>query len=188
MKLITLLIAVFFSVTTFAADAPRQLRKWMVDPIRIIDGKEEDLRPFFQWHLNGQRGPSPMPEWELLQSTVDQVTNEGLLIRYPTAFVKNVPQKSAVIDNSYIEILAKKSTPFQFITVLGSTRTVRSYDYGAIPTEKRLLEIKAEEEKKKAQEMADKAAAKQAREEAHKKAVDESKAKLDDLRKRNATP
>ena len=169
----------------------QQQRRELSDAIRIINGKEYDLRPLFTWYYTF-KGDSPMPEWRLYFGSVVQVVTDGLLVQakdeggdLALILIRNHPDQSKMYDGARFGAFVFPSEPYQYNSVGGGQKTIRSFDYGHLPDAKRLLEIQKEDEikrKEHAKKLAEEAKAKKA---AHEQAVKDSKKKLEELRKRN---
>jgi hypothetical protein len=131
--------------------------KDLVHPKRVIDGKPVDLSDAIKWakqeiffHYLGawtERSPDFKEKYEKHQALKDslsqfyipggkvqQVVQDGVIMTRGDAWfiVKNYP--FAVVDDQTVNrFLAVPAGRYQYITVLGATKTIRAYDYGRLP-------------------------------------------------------
>ena len=135
----------------------------LMNPLRKRDGKLIDLRRKYQHQeayrrlsvaadaasepnktilLNRRdRMTKPLIEWDLKYGSVLSIADEGILIdfRDDIFFLVNYPKQ--VISDQRIEVYAVEFGTYKYNTVGGSSRTVRSFDYGQLPTPEELAEI-----------------------------------------------
>jgi hypothetical protein len=77
----------------------------------------------------------------LTPAQVKQVTPDGLIVRLNSqediellALLKNHPKQKTAVDGDVIagQLFVIKTSPYQYVDVLGATRTIHSYDMGVI--------------------------------------------------------
>jgi hypothetical protein len=130
------------------------------DPYRKLGGQLYDLTIRFNYALEvatyGQSSTyasRPLTDWDYVRGKAFQSTGAGLLMRVTDEwrndeliFIKNYPR--SVVDDYPVAVFAVRTGNYTYSNAGGSTSTVKAYDYGTIPTEREIEQLKKEAEQK----------------------------------------
>ena len=116
------------------------------DPYRMVGNRLVDLSPLLKWIQAGKQtpgtraftAPNPMPDWKCAQGKVISVTKSGALID-GWGIVTNAPPDKA-ISGEFASLLVIETGTYDYTSVVGSRRRVRSYDYGKVATAEQVKE------------------------------------------------
>jgi hypothetical protein len=116
------------------------------NPIRRSGGTIFDLQPAFAYETNFavrrlHQFERPFPDWKVVYGHVQQVLQDGLLVRAKPTFgnvegliyLTNHPAESVIVDGNPVACFARENGRYQYVSVLGGGKTIPSFDYGSIP-------------------------------------------------------
>lgn len=122
-----------------------------MNPYRKHSTNVYDLGPRILWNelrlFNIPTTEKPLPDWEFVHGKVMQLTADGILFHEyadtdfsmegddELVFIKNFPKNIPVVDGDNMAFYAMQSGRHQYLTALGSSKTIWSYDYGTIPSD-----------------------------------------------------
>jgi len=129
---------------------------WRADssnPIRKLEDKFIDLRPWFRWRDAGVRAyhakqsytlRDPLPDWSIVDGEVQAVTDDMRTIvtrRRDSVILINWPGAKKAVTGDKLTVLAKRAGTMNGRSAGGGLQTLVAFDYGLLPTREELDNI-----------------------------------------------
>jgi TPR repeat protein len=138
------------------------------EPYRKAGEKTYDLTPLFDYmkrlvddpdFAKSARRPEEYDNWSVVFGTVLQILDDdGILLKkyqspdfvgdWQTVRLKNFPRGKSLVDGKKLAVFAYFDGRYSYSNTGGARSTVESYDYGKIPSEDEVRELKAEADKR----------------------------------------